>query len=1237
MDPFLPVPTCHGPRFLFELQLERKRDRNFQAKSHIVTNGLNQNIHIVLRLLYVVVFATQPASRISLLAQETTPIIAKDWSLQLVPNAWRSLPKDMLAPIGGFSWYRALVLVPSNWNNDRLSLFVEALDDARATSINGKLVGVTGTFPPRFRSGLGERGRYQIDPAIIQFGEYNAITIRVYQSDSRPNFSVAPPVLLNETKMKAIRLEGAWQYRPGDDGAWSNTKPLDFGLDTNVNLSNSEVASKAVYRRLDDVDDIDRYVARREGDTDPLTPENAEKRFVTPDDLSVQLVLSDPVIAQPLFMTWDERGRMWLAEYRQYPEPAGLTMLSRDVFLRSVYDKVPPPPPNHFKGKDRISIHEDTDGDGVYDLHKTFVDGLSLASSVAVGRGGVYVTNPPYLLYYPDRDGDDVPDRNPDVLLEGFGIEDSHSVINSLRFGPDGWLYGAQGSTVSAAVRKPGSKEPPIRTVGQQIWRFHPESKVFEVYAEGGGNTFGCEIDEKGRVFSGHNGGDTRGFHYVQGGYYRKGFGKHGPLSNPYTFGFFENIKHGNVARFTHNFIIYEEGVLPERYQGRLLGIEPLQGQVVLSDITPWKSSFETKDIERVLKTDDPWFRPVDIKSGPDGCVYIADMYEQRIDHSSHYAGRVDRTNGRIYRLRPKVLADASDKSISQPINYSKFTNEQLIALLFHPSRWHRQTAIRLIGDRSDSSMSCRLDSLLNNSNVQTSLEGVWALQASGGLTATKGMELLNHANPFVRAWTIRILTDSSLVDAQVAREFTNLARHEPSIEVRKQLAASAKRLPIGYVLPIIDRLLDYDGDYEDIHQPLLIWWALEAQVGKVDVSTLIQAILEKKESWNRPLVTKFVLERLMKRFSATGLREDLLSAAKLLSAAPDSSSADILLRGFEEAYQGRSLVSIPDELAAAIASSGGGSLALRLRQGQPDAIVTAIESISQTGAKIEDRRQLIEVLGQMSLPQALPVLLKLLTSEKNMEIVSATLSSLQNYESDSVAEATIQRFNDLTPGSQRVAEAILSSRASWSKLFLRAVESQSIDSHRIATATVRRMLLHSDATIKPLIEKQWGQVADATSAEILTEIARINEVLRTGSGNPTQGKIHFTQQCGRCHRLFEEGGGIGPDLTPFARDNLERMLVSIINPNLEIREGFENYIVMTSDGRVVTGFLADKDEQVVIIRGADGQNVILKKEDIDEMKATPLSVMPEGSLKQLDDQQLRDFFAYLRSSQPVN
>ncbi|HUP80085.1 MAG TPA: PVC-type heme-binding CxxCH protein, partial [Pirellula sp.] len=929
-----------------------------------MNSSLNQSIQYILQLIFLLVVAFQPPSRNQLLAEEKAPITINEWSLQLVPNAWRSVQKDKLAPIGGFSWYRALVFVPQNWMNDTVSLFVESLDDARAISMNGKLVGATGTFPPQFRSGLGENGKYQVESAFIRVGEYNSVAIRVYQSDPRPNFSVAPPVLMNESKMEAIRLEGAWQYRPGDDSSWSNAKPLDFGLIANANSSDEERSSKGIYRRLDKVDDIVRYVARREGDTDPLSPKDAEKRFRAPDDLNVQLVLGDPEIAQPLFMTWDERGRMWLAEYRQYPLPAGLTMLSRDVHLRTVYDRVPPPPPNHFKGKDRISIHEDTDGDGVYDLHKTFVDGLSLATSVAVGRGGVYVTNPPYLLFYPDRNRDDIPDQDPEVLLEGFGIEDTHSVINSLRFGPDGWLYGAQGSTVTAAVRKPGSKEPPIRTVGQQIWRFHPESKVFEVYAEGGGNTFGCEIDSKGRVFSGHNGGDTRGFHYVQGGYYRKGFGKHGPLSNPHSFGFFENIKHGSVARFTHNFIIYEEGVLPERYRGRLFGIEPLQGQVVMSDIAPLKSTFETKDIERVLKTDDPWFRPVDIKCGPDGCIYIADMYEQRIDHSSHYAGRVDGTNGRIYRLRPEAISKTIANISSQPFDYSKFSIDQLSDLLNHPSRWHRQMAIRLIGDRSDSTMSNRLDLLLKSSKEQNSLEAVWALQASGGLTVAKASELLEHANPFVRAWTLRILTDSKKVNGQVAWVLAELARQDPSIEVRKQLASSAKRLGPEMALPIIAALLERDKDIEDPHQPLLIWWALEAQVGKTDVSRLIQTVLSGKDSAKRPLVAKVILERLMKRFAVTGLREDLVSAAKILSAAPDSSTAEAFLKGFEEAYQGRSLASIPDELATAIASSGGGSLALRLRQGQSDALNKALETIQDTSAKIQDRKQLIEVIG---------------------------------------------------------------------------------------------------------------------------------------------------------------------------------------------------------------------------------------------------------------------------------
>src|SRR5688572_20747590 len=188
-------------------------------------------------------------------------------------------------------------------------------------------------------------------------------------------------------------------------------------------------------------------------------PAESLRQLVVADDLDVDQVLAEPLIAQPLQLSFDERGRLWVVEYRQYPHPAGLKMLSRDIFWRAVYDRVPKPPPHHVRGQDRITIHEDADGDGSYEKHKVFIDGLNIATAVALGRGGAWILNPPYLLFYPDRDRDDVPDGDPVVHLAGFGLEDTHSVVNSLRFGPDGWLYAAQGSTVTGAVVRPDSKE----------------------------------------------------------------------------------------------------------------------------------------------------------------------------------------------------------------------------------------------------------------------------------------------------------------------------------------------------------------------------------------------------------------------------------------------------------------------------------------------------------------------------------------------------------------------------------------------------------------------------------------------------------------------------------------------------------------------------------------------------------------------------------------------------------
>jgi putative heme-binding domain-containing protein len=1182
-------------------------------------------------------FAAHALTLVSLLSLLLTSgsIPAADWKTLTVPDAWRSVPGGDLAPINGYSWYRILVKVPPAWDGQPLTLFLEALDDARSAYVGGEPVGATGTFPPQFRSGLGERGRYVVEPSLVRGGEFLAVAIRVYQNDPRPNFSVAPPVLMNEKLRQAMRLEGVWQYRPGDEVAWANAVPADFAFDATQSLSEPEAVAKGVYLRTDTVDDIEKYVSRRSGDTEPLSPAEAVKHFKTPDDLSVQLVLGDLDIAQPLFMSWDERGRLWVMEYRQYPDIAGLKMLSRDTFLRSVYDKVPPAPPNHDKGTDRISIHEDTDGDGVYDKHKTFVDELNLATSFAIGRGGVYVTNPPYLLFYPDTNNDDIPDGDPEVLLEGFGIEDSHSVINSLRFGPDGWLYGAQGSTVTGVVKKPGSKEPPVRSLGQLIWRYHPEQHIYEIFAEGGGNTFGCEIDAKGRIYSGHNGGDTRGFHYVQGGYYRKGFGKHGPLSNPYSFGFFENIKHHSVARFTHNFIIYEENTLPQRFRGQLFGIEPLQGQVVLSNFKPYQSSFETEDIERVLKTDDLWFRPVDIKAGPDGDIYIADMYEQRIDHSSHYAGRVDKTNGRIYKLIHK----AERGGVSPPVqnNFQLTSTPDLIKVLDDPSKQHRQTVIRLLGDRKDKSAIKQLETELAAATGQSALERLWALNACGGFTDDIAIKLLGHNEPFVRAWTVRLVCDPESVSADVAAAIAQTASQEAYIDVRKQMACSARRLPPELGLPIIRELLRYDEDAADIHQPLLIWWAIESQAGHTTIENIEQQLLADPEIWKRPLVADVIVERLMKRYALAGTRGDLLSAAALLSAAPDKQSIDRLLKGFEEAFQGRSLAGIPDELVAALAKSGGGSLALRFRQAQPDAVAEAVKTIQDAKAKPEVRSQFIEICGQVQTDDLRNVLLDVVKHEKNSLVLATAFTALQNYDAADIAVDVAARFADLPDDAQLAAEALLVSRAVWSKQLLAAIDAGTIDKEKISNSALRKMLMHGDDSMNAAIKTHWGEIASLSPVQVQAEISQLHSVLAAGSGNPRTGKKLFMQNCGRCHLLFEEGGRIGPDLTPFARDNMERMLISVVNPSLEIREGFENYVVVTNDGRVLNGFLADKDNQIVILRGVDGQNVILKRDDIDEMRVVPQSVMPEGALKLLNEQQIRDLFAYIRSSQPVN
>ncbi|MBW3539950.1 MAG: HEAT repeat domain-containing protein, partial [Planctomycetes bacterium] len=769
----------------------------------------------------------------------------------------------------------------------------------------------------------------------------------------------------------------------------------------------------------------------------------------------------------------------------------------------------------------------------------------------------------------------------------------------------------------------------------------------------------GVEIDSAGRIFSGHNGGDTRGFHYVQGGYYAKSFGKHGPLSNPYAFGHFEAMAHHAVPRFTHNFVIYESAALPEPYRGRLYGVEPLQGQVVMSEIQPDRSSFKTKDLDRVIKTSDPQFRPVDIKVGPDGAIYVADFYEPQISHREHFSGQIDKSNGRIYRLR-----SAAGSPTAGDVDLASKTSQQLVESLQHPGKWHRQTALRLLGDRRDASIVPLLKENIRRHVGQFALENLWALHQTAGLEDDFVLESLAHEDAHVRLWTVRLLCDAfhaqnasathalpplakggpggveqnaqrQQLPSPLHQRLQDLAETEAYVQVRSQLASSARRLPASGSLPIVRRLLARDEDAGDIHVPLLLWWAIEAKAGE-DPAAVV-AMFEDSDIWKLPLVEQHIVQRLMRRFAQSGSRNDLLNGARLFELAPEKKHTDLLMQGFEEAFRGRTLAGLPAELVDALAKAGGGSLILSVRQGKPEAVREAIVFLSNATTDPARRLELIQLFGEVNHPDSVPALLEVVRSTSAPELRKAALTSLGRYTDERIGGEVVALYPRLPEDVREAARTLLVSRSAWAAAFLAAIDAGVIDPATVPLDDVRKLTVHQDERIASLVKKHWNDIQGASTAEMQAQIDRIAKLIALEGADPSAGKELYTKSCGKCHLLFGEGGRIGPDLTTYQRKDTLQVLINVVNPSAEVREGFETWLIVTDDGRTATGFLYDQDNRVVLLRGTDGQNITIPRDRIEEQIKQPRSLMPEGLLKDLADEEIRNLFAYLKSSQPLN
>lgn len=1189
------------------------------------------------------------------------------WIPLTVPSAtgWETQAGGRFADHDGFAWYRAYVRVPKEWQGSRLLLIAGSIDNVDEGFFNGQRLGAHGSMPPLYNNPASPiRRPFVIEPDLVRFGDVNLISWRIYDKDGKGGI-IGGPVHLTRAG-DAIDLSGQWLFHPGDAPAWANwwhdpdstagkleggaffelagKNHAGHGGVVAADIAYRERMIAAVYKRFEGNQNP---FAKNDDKGHPKSPEDSLATLEVGEGLAVDNVLAEPLITQPLYVDFDERGRMWVSQYIQYPNPAGLKVLTWDAHLRKVFDQVPPPPPyrkpehQKFLGKDKLSIHEDTNGDGNYDRHSVFVDGLNLVTSSTRGRGGVWVMHPPYLLFYPDANSDDVPDSDPVVHLSGFGLEDTHSIANSLKWGPDGWLYGGTGSTVTARVRAHlSASDKRTAFMGQAIWRYHPESHVFELFAEGGWNTFGVDFDDKGRVYSGTN-GNLQAVYFVQGGFYQKGFGKHGPHTNPYAFGYFGGLPiQGERVRLVHQWIHYNSGAIPS-LEGLLVGGNSLASKVHALRMQPDGSSFKTVEAPNPIRTDHKWFRPVHCTSGPDGAIYLSDFYDARITHVDP-RDNWDRERGRIIRLR------ATDAQPQKSPDLSKKTSTELVKRLANRNQWVRRTAQRLLADRKDKSVQPNLITNLVSPEGQLALESLWALNGIGEFTDSVAQKAMKHADPHVRAWAARLLGDpGATLPFDTYEVMFSLAKNELDPVVISQLAATAQRLPVPQALPIIRELTSRDAFASDSFIPQQIWWALESAIARDAQSAL--TLLDDAEFWSHAIFTKVLAERIGRRFMADRNDANMTICAQLLERAPDAESVKHLLRGMDLALQGMAIDSVPAEFDAVFGRlwkkypSDQQLISFALRLNSLEALKVARATIIDAARPEKERIGYIEKLSQMGDADSEPALLKLVglpAPDASAKLRMAALTALRRYSGDVIPPTLLRAYDAMEPDLRQTAQSLLSSRPSWATQLLQAVDTGKVAREGVTFDALLLIQSRADERAKALIKKHWGSLRKPAK-EKAERIDAIKKLLAADGapGDIARGRTLYSASCAVCHKLGDLGRDIAPDLTGYERGNLDFLLPAIVDPNLGVREEFE-LVTLTlrqkgdldsAETTALTGFISDATDQTVTLKDLVGNKTLIAKRDISEQNRAAISVMPEGLLDALTDQQIRDLFAFLQ------
>ena len=952
------------------------------------------------------------------------------------------------------------------------------------------------------------------------------------------------------------------------------------------------------------------------------SPEASLARARAGEGLEVRLIAAEPLIRQPVSISFDTKGRLWVLEYLQYPNPAGLNPVTQDQFLRTKWDKVPPPPPQGTKGADKLTILSDPDENGRYRIARTFVDGLNLATGFALGHGGVFVLQAPYLLFYPDRNRDDQPDGPPEVLLTGFGMEDSHAHANSLQWGPDGWLYGAQGSTVTARIR--GTE------FQQGIWRYHPASRKFELFSEGGGNTWGLDFDKDGEIISGTNFGDVACLHQRQGAYHVKGFAKHGPLHNPHTYGYFDHIPYKGFqgGHVTCGGVIYQGGALGPNRENQYIAGNLLSSMVNWHALSRQGSSFTATHGGNALNPRDPWFRPIDLLVGPDAGIFVVDWYDKRATHLDPI-DNWDKTNGRIYRLH------APGKPSVQTVDLDLEPDGKLVGLLHHPNIWHRREARRLLAERKALGQAPALKLIIRGNQPQAALEALWALYSVGALDREATIEFLDSPHPSVRLWAMRLACDPGQTAPEVVSAITRLIQRESSPMVRAQGACSARRLPPDDCLRLLDCLTTHAEDKDDPQIPLLVWWALEDCASRDPGKAALWA--SQPGLWSKPLFISHLAERLARRLATENSQSDNAALAQLWAATVEAHKP-VLVNGIAKAMSGTAHHQLSPDLATLVhhledrLDTDSQALELAARLASRKAREKAQKACLDQKAPLPRRIQLLSLLCQCSPAWAQKNLLGILADGKQpLELRRAATENLATQPEAVWADRLQETVSSLPPEVAGPARRLLLSRANTAWTYLESLDRNPKLGPLPTREESQALVELKDSSITAWVEKKYGKIG-TVSGEKQARISYIDLIVgRLPPGNPQKGKELFVkQQCAACHTLFGEGTKLGPDLTTADRGSRRALITHIVEPSGAIRPEFQAYIAETTDGKFLTGLMVESTNNTITLADVKNFRTTLKRSEVESLQPANISLMPEKLLDGLSDEQLADFFAYL-------